>query len=217
MDRVPRRSLRAFVAGGLLLACPALIVSLPLPTSTRSDASCTALRAWAQRYQGTSVTLEDLSTLDRPHRIAVFNAVAPQVRSALVQDQLRRFRQRPDLSTAQRALVDEGLTLATPAFYEHEAAASEAVMTFWSRAGGMFTSREHRRGWFELGSVVSPQRVTSLLDRLVNRFVANAQVPWCQCSTVWQDCPFSGCVSATCNWYVGCGPLLGYYCNGMCQ
>jgi hypothetical protein len=220
MVRLPRRSLRAYVAGGLLLACLALFSFLPLSASTRSDTSCTALRAWAQRYHGTSVTLEDLAALDRPHRIAVFNAVSPQVRAVLVQDQLRRFRQRADLSAAQRTLVDEGITLAVPAFYEHDTAATNAVTKFWARAGATFASREHKRAWFELGSVMEPappQHVTSLLDHLVTPFVANAQIPFCECSVVWQDCAFSGCVSATCHWYVGCGPELGYYCNGMCD
>lgn len=218
MARVSRRSLMAYVAGGLLLACSALIASLPVSASKGSDSSCTALRGWAQRYHGTSVTLEELATLDRPHRIAVFNAVNAQVRAALMQEQLRRFRQRSDLSTAQRALVDEGIALAVPAFYEHDPAASDAVTKFWSRAGATFTSREHRRGWFEIGSVVAsaPIPVTSLLDRLVNPFVVNAQTPFCECSVVWQDCSVSGCNSASCHWWVGCGPLLGYYCNGMC-
>jgi len=65
MARISRRSLRAFVAGGLLLACSTLIAFLPLPTSTKSESSCTVLRAWAQRYHGASVTLEDLATLGR--------------------------------------------------------------------------------------------------------------------------------------------------------
>jgi hypothetical protein len=215
MIRVFRRSLRAFVAGGVLLACPALIVSLP--TSTRSDSSCSALRTWAQRYQGTSVTLEDLATLDRPHRIAAFNAVTPQVRANIAQDQLRRLRQRSDLSAAQRAFIDEGIALATPAFYEHDVAASAAVRNLWSRAGNAFTSAEHKRGWFDLGSVVAAQPRTSALDRLANPFVATAQTPWCECSVVWQDCSHSGCVSSFCNWFVGCGPLFGYYCNGQCE
>jgi hypothetical protein len=217
MVRVARRSLRAYVAGGLLLACLALIVSLPLSSSTNSITSCTALRAWANTYRGSSVMLEDLATLDRPHRIAVFNAMTPQVRAALVQEQLRRFRQRPELSTAQRALVDEGIPLAIPALYEHDAAARMAVTKFWSRADASFTSREHRRAWFELGSVTSPQRETSLWDRLMRPFIAHAQTPYCECSTTWQDCGFAGCVSSFCNWYVGCGPFLGYYCNGMCE
>jgi hypothetical protein len=223
MAPVFRRSLRAFVAGGVLLACPALIVSLP--TSTRSEGSCSALRTWAQRYQGTAVTLDDLATLDRPHRIAAFNAVTPQVRATIAQDQLRRLRQRPDLSVAQRAFIDEGIALATPAFYEHDVAASAAVRNLWSRAGHAFTAAEDKRGWFDLGSVVAqpktvavqPTTRTSALDRLVNPFVASAQIDWCECSTVWQDCPHSGCVSSSCNWFVGCGPLWGYYCNGLCE
>jgi len=215
MIPVSRRSLRAFVAGGLLLACPALIVSLP--TSTRSDSSCTVLRIWAQKYQGRSLTLEDLATLDRAHRLAAFNAVTPQVRANIAQDQLRRLAQRGDLSASQRALVNEGITLATPTFYEHEAAATEAVTKFWSRAASAFTSPEHRRGWLDLGSVVSPRPTVFLLDRLVTPFVASAQLPWCECSVVWQDCPYSGCVSNACMWYVGCGPEFGYYCNGRCQ
>jgi hypothetical protein len=217
MAPVFRRSTTALVVCcGLLLASQALFVSLP--TSAASASSCAELRRWAQPFTHTAPTLDQLAGYDRPHRVAIFNAVTPAVRSALWQEQLRRFDQRTDLSFSQHALINEARALTTPAFYNRDQAAQQTFLQFWSRADKAFTSPDQRRPWFTLASESdAPQlRLTiSMWDRLANPFVARADNVFCECSTGWGgEC--SSCHVTGCTQFVGCGPTGGWTCNGSC-
>jgi hypothetical protein len=211
-----RRSIRAFVIGGALLASQALVVSGP--TSPALGNSCASIRQWARAYDGSSPTLEELARYDRAHRVAIFNTVTAQVRSALWQEQLRRLDQRSDLSLAQHAFIREGIPLMTTALYQKDAAASAAFKIFWSRASAEFASGEAKRGWFELGSVMPVgQPPITLIDRLTSPFRVTAQESFCECSRRWQDCGGPFCVAAGCAWFQGCGPGWGFFCDGFCQ
>jgi hypothetical protein len=221
MALVFRRSLRVLVAAGLLVVCPALIVSLP--ASTASLTSCETLRQWAQQYRGTSPTLEKVATYDRAHRVAIFNVIAPEVRAALWQDHIRRFARRADLSITQRALVVEGEALTTPALYQHDAIAAAAFTAFWRRADAAFAARDLRREWFDLSPATGPvstKATPSFFDRLVSPFHAQAKGDVsCECNTNWGgfDCAGGGCIAGGCTWLaVGCGPNWQTWCNGMC-
>src|SRR5262249_53409646 len=158
-----------------------------------------------------SPTLEQLARYDRPHRIAIFNAVSPQVRAALWQEQLRRFDQRSDLSSVQHQLIAEARELVTPEAYAHSPGVSTAMQELKARLGTAFTVREQRQALSVLAftSVVPRTQATTLWDKLVNPFVANAQLPNCECNTAngGFDCPSGLCPSATCTWISGCGPL----------
>src|SRR5262249_8608636 len=127
MASVSRRSFVAFaICCGVLLASQALLVSVPA-SGAASGSSCTEVRRWAQSYRGTSPTLDQLARYDRPHRIAIFNTVSPQVRAALWQEQLRRFDQRADLSLEQHQLIAEARELLTPEAYAHSPVVSPAM------------------------------------------------------------------------------------------
>jgi hypothetical protein len=219
MASVSRRSTAALVVCcGVLLASQALLVSVPM--SAASGGSCSDLRRWAQSYKDASPSIEQLARYDRSHRSAIFNTVKPQVRSALWQEQLRRFDQRPDLTVTQHALIAEARGLMTPALYNYEPAAMKSFDEFWSRADKQFMSPTQRTGWFSLISTPVPDRsIASMLDKLVRPFVANAQTPWCECNTAFgaSECASGHCSGATCNWMAsGCGPGLSKPCNGMC-
>lgn len=213
MRVVSWRSRRALAVYGVLVVGTAAFLSLP--TTARTESACEVLREWARPYQGTSPTLDDLAPFDRPHRLAIFNAVTPTVRASLVQEHLRRFSQRPDLSDAQRTSIVEALTLTTPALYEHQPAATQQFRNFWSKADKLFTSPEQRLPWFNLGTVnVAPQMAIEN-SSLARRKVAFG---YCECSTLFQDCGgLMGCYGGACSGWFGCGPNFTSLCDGVCM
>jgi hypothetical protein len=220
MASVSRRSTLALaICCGVLLASQALFVTIPASGASGSS-TCSELRRWAQSYRGTSPTLEQLARYDRPHRIAIFNTVSPQVRAALWQEQLRRFDQRSDLSLAQHQLIAEARELVTPDAYAHSPVVSTAMKELKPRLGEAFTVREQRQALSVLAftTVVPGTQATTLWDKLVNPFVANAQLPNCDCNTSNGsfDCLSALCPSATCTWISGCGPFGLYICDGQC-
>ncbi len=217
MAPVFRRSTTALVVCcGLLLASQALVVSLP--TSAASKSTCEALRHWAQPFTHTAPTLDQLSAYDRPHRIAIFNAVSPAVRSALWQEQLRRIDQRSDLSAEQHLVIKDAQNLATPAFYNRDPAAMQSFSQFWPRAEKMFPTRDQIRPLYQIGfqsQAPQIQPTLSMFDKLARPFVAKADQSFCECSTNWSgEC--SGCVGSGCTWVSGCGPFGNWTCNGHC-
>jgi hypothetical protein len=217
MAPVFRRSTTALVVCcGLLLASQALVVSLP--TSAASKSTCEALRHWAQPFTHTAPTLDQLSAYDRQHRIAIFNAVSPAVRSALWQEQLRRFDERSNLTTEQHSVINEVSRLATPAFYNQDPAARQSFSQFWPRAEKAFPTRDQIRPLYQIGSQnnAPPIQLTlSMWDQLARPFVAKADNAFCECSTGWNgEC--IGCSLGGCTTWTGCGPIGGWQCNGHC-
>jgi hypothetical protein len=215
-----RRSYGALVVCGALVAGQALFVSAPV--STTSGNSCAELRVWAQPYQGKTPTLDDMARFDRPHRKAIFNAIAPDARAALWQEQLQRLDRRTDLSATQHALIAEGRALITPALYEHEQASMDAHKQFWTRANAAFLSQADRSAWLDLGSVVTvaPSPVqTSMWDTLATPFRAHANTADCNCNktTVAFDCGGGTCAVGGCATWVGCGANWAVTCNGTCS
>jgi hypothetical protein len=200
--RLLHRSSRALVVCGLLLASQAFVVSAP--RSSASDTHCSSLRRWAHAFENTSLTLDQIARFDRPHRLAIFNAVTPSVRASLWREQLRRFESQPDLTATQRALVVEGRSLVTTALYEREPAAMQTYQQFWSRASQSFSSFDQARAWHDLGAVAGAKPPRTRSDG-------------CQCSTAHglYDCGGS-CVGAGCEGYPGCGPIGTAWCNGFC-
>jgi hypothetical protein len=208
-------SRRVAAAIGLLAAGIALFV--PRPMSASSETACEARARWAAEYERTTPapTLDDFAKFDRAHRVAIFNAVSPEVRASLFQEQLRRFHQRPDLTASQRALITEGITLLTPSLYRKDPAATQSFRAFWSRAESSFTSPDQRRPWLDIGiSSASSSNTPSLLETSLTmpRLAEN-----CECSAGWQtDCGSWGCEHSNCNQQGGCGPGGAYTCDGIC-
>jgi hypothetical protein len=200
-----RRSLWALVICIFVFTAGHSLVSR---SAAAPASACTALREWAQPYAGRLVTLDELARFDHAHRLAIYNAVAPEVRAALWREQMRRLGERSDLTAAQHALTEEAITLMTPALYRHEAEASRAFKQFSARAEGAFTAPDQQRAWFDLGSVVPG--VSGL---------GVGQYPDCNCHLGGgtSQCGGTSCVSAACNTFQGCGTGGLQICNGMCQ
>lgn len=205
-------SKRVLLACGLVFTGQLLFLSLS--SSASSERPCEVLRRWAHAFDGQRPTLDRLATFDRAHRIAIFNTVTPAVRSSLVQEQLRRYREHPGLSQTQRALIDEGRALATPAFYAKDPAAKAAFQSFWTHAQTSFTSLDQRRPWFDIGAVaVQPD------TKLANPSGVDGEYANCSCNIALNGC--SGgrvCQTDSCTWQgQGCGLGGGEPCDGRCQ
>lgn len=194
---------------GTLAACGVLLASVALvsfATPVTPNSACEELRAWAEMYEGTSPSLDELAHMDRAHRRAVFSAVSSDVRASLFREHLRRFDAQADLSAAQRALIREAMTLVTPELYERQPAALEALGEFRRRAEPAFV--EHTRVWFDLTTVSDAPAMPRALF----------QAPPCDCNGAQQDCWFGRpCMGSACTYGWGCGYALVYECNGLCQ
>ncbi len=199
-----RRSLWALAIGVILFSGQSLV-----SRSTSVSASpCAALRQWGQTYAGRAITLDELARFDHAHRLAIYNAVAPEVRAALWREQMRRLGERADLTPKQRALTQEAISLQTPALYRHDGEANRAFERFWSRAEGAFTTPEHVRAWFDLGAVVPGSQP-----------LRTAQTPDCNCHLGGGtgQCGGTSCAGPQCNEFQGCGAGGLQSCNGLCQ
>lgn len=207
------KSRRVLVVCGVLAIGQAVFLSLP--TSAKTETPCEALKRWAHAaYEGKTPTLDQLAQFDRPHRIAIFNVVTPAVRAGLVQEQLRRFSERTDLSPTQRDLIEEGRSLATPSLYAKDPASVQSYKSFWAKADKQFTRKDQRQPWFDLGSVAMPP-VAPVLTATMS---PDAAFGFCGCSQAWNDCAGTGsCLSASCSSWTGCGPSLAFTCDGKCQ
>jgi len=141
------------------------------------------------------------------------------VRADLWREQLRRFGGRSDLSEAQRAFVRDTLAGLTPALYEQPAAQRhETAQRLQKHIAPLFTSKDHRRAWFEIGALgsVEPQSAPSLLSRLTGSFFASAHVPQCDCAGN-DECTSGNCTHNACTLQDACGPAGRDTCWGLCS
>lgn len=209
-------SRRVVATIGLFAAAVALFV--PLPMSASSESACEAMARWATEYERTTPapTLDELAKFDRGHRVAIFNAVSAEVKASLFQEQLRRFSQRPDLTSTQRELIAEGLTLMTPTLYQKDPATIQSFRVFWARAEPSFTSLDQRRPWLDIGSNVAPPLAinTSGLKQFVPTLVDSG----CWCNVALNDCPGGwNCYGTGCSGTGGgCGSGGLFPCTGEC-
>lgn len=203
MHARPRFIAGALAACGVVFAYQALAVSFSTPNATNSE--CEAVRLWGTSYIAShpAPTLEDLARFDQAHRVAVFGAATPDVRAALMQDQLRRLDQSPDLSEMQHRVIADALVLMTPALYAQEPAAQASMARLKPRIVEAFPlTGPHARGWLELASVVPGAN-------------ALARAPNCNCNIASGTC---ACASASCTpSFPGCGWGASEWCNGRCQ
>lgn len=205
MAAVQRRPMRVVAA-----LCALMAGTISYSTPSRANSPCAELREWAaSAYSGRTPTLDELAHFDRAHRVAIFNTVSPPVRAALWREQLIRFSRTPELSATQRAVVEEGIALATPALYERSPAAVEAHRRLVPRIKREFSATQAgRRGWGDLGALGQPFRP------------AGAEAG-CECNADpsgggWWDCLGGTCRGGGCNWVWGCGPMGDQWCNGTC-
>lgn len=224
MSPALRVFLRALAACGVAAAVLAFVAPVPAATST-SPSFCATLKAWAeQNYRGASPSLDEIAKFDRPHRLAIFTAVSPEVRAGLWKEQLRRGANRADLTAEQRALLNEAQTLVTTASYvkplKDQKEMSAPLRDFTTRASAAFTSPDHRRLLSDIGAAAGAASALAPSQRSISPFGNTAQVPWCQCNSAssgW-DCSGAPCNGPeVCQGFWGCGMIGEYYCHGMCN
>lgn len=197
---------RALAVCGMIAVGP--MFAIPNATmASETPSACAELRSWAEAYREVTPTptLDDFGRLDRAHRVALFGAVTPAVRSALWQERLRRLAQEPNWSTSERALFHEAPVFMTPAFYEQSPDAILALRAFEKKVAAVFVTTARKRVWYDL---VNP--FPSVLEV--------AQIPWCDCNLDFQDC-WGGapCNGSPCKDFgPGCGFGGGFGCNGRC-
>jgi hypothetical protein len=210
MKTAPRRRPWAFVLLAYLLV--GLTIDLSPSISAGSRTRCAALREWAAQYKDSSPALDALSAFDRAHRIAIFNAVSPTVRAALVREHVARWTLQPDLTDGQRSLLAEVKELLTPALYSRrDGPEHQAIGELLSRAASIFPSNDDRRRWFDIAPPTEPMTSTA-------RTTANGDHPPCECNATrpWPQCTscvFGGCEADD----FGCGPFGWFACNGLCE
>lgn len=201
-----RRSPRALVVCAVLLACLAPTSSFTATNAARAG-GCAALRAWAQDF-GRTPTLDEMARLDRSHRAALFTVIEPAVRASLWREHLSRFSRSPELSANQRALVEAGITLATPALYERTSAALEAHKRLTVAVKAAFPLPRHLRAWADL-----------TLDGESAPLAAQGEAA-CQCrpESAFYECYGGSCSQGGCSWVLdACGLMDPLPCTGRCS
>lgn len=201
-----RHSLRALVAFGLLVTGMVTVVSLP--TAATTEKPCEVLREWASAYRDASPSLDEVARFDRGQRVAIFNAVAPEMRAALWREQLQRFDNSDGLSASQHALLAEAIALVTPALYAGDRQAKAASDAFWVRATKAFSLPHERRAIADLGAMSSAYRAAPAASAECN----------CSSTTAVFDCMGGQCLGpGSCAFVRGCGPSGTGPCDGTCQ
>jgi hypothetical protein len=209
MRTAPRRRPWAFVILAYVLVGLTSDVSPSISAGRRSR--CAALREWAAQYKDSPPTLDALSTFDRGHRIAIFNAISPTARATLVREQLDRSARQPALTDGQRSVIAEAKELLTPALYSRrDGPEHQAISALWSRVAATFPSSNDRRRWFDIAPAT--ERMTSTAR------AASVGAPPCECNATrplpqCTSCVFGGCEPDD----FGCGPFGAFACNGLCE
>ncbi len=201
MTGLSRRSIALLLVAGSLTGVQVFAVARPA-SSVRPQ--CERLHEWAARYRNTHPTLQHLATFDRARRLAVFDALSPDVRASLWREHLREFSDQPALSSSQRALVLEAASLMTPALYRSDEGARSAMRAFWQRAEGAFASPDLRRPWLDL----APASVAS---------ATFARQEQCMCRWAYECSEPTTCVWGACRQTIGCGVGGLDFCKGFCQ
>lgn len=221
MHIASRRRTVAIAAHSLLATCLVIVVSSPARTSAAG--SCAELRAWASSYATAPPTLDDLAPFTRAQRVAVFNAVSPEVRAELWREHLRRFATRDDLNDTQRAFILQARAdLSAATYTDRDPALRRAdSRKFWSTAAPLFPSKEHQRAWFELGESTTSGASYALAASTKPPALAAAnllQYPMCHCNPDdgWLVCLSGICGGGTCWSDWACGPEGQDECIGLC-
>ncbi|HSC05430.1 MAG TPA: bacteriocin fulvocin C-related protein, partial [Steroidobacteraceae bacterium] len=215
---------RALVSLTLALA---LLASLAAATGLDRTPACQRAAAWVTAHASElPTTLEDIAKHPRPIRIAIFNALPYEVRSALWHDQLKRFRQTHRLNSTQEQLVTEALTIITPEMYrrrvegmtpdqeyhharEHTAFAERATKAF---------DRQTLRVFGELGWVIEPIRDSPRFGLMPARLTLTAMTIDCDCYSQSDFCSLD-CLKGYQNCTpqpTGCGWFNCEPCDGTC-
>ncbi|MEV0242331.1 bacteriocin fulvocin C-related protein [Streptomyces sp. NPDC050674] len=187
-------------AGAGLVVAAGVIMRGSTPAFAENEAE--AARRWVLAHRDAlPTTYDDVAALPVSHRRALHEALPAKARSGLWSEHLRRFgAARPELSAAQRRVLDRALAVASdPATFEGEPPAEVAKLG--EAARDAFGPAEARAMLAVLGP--APQA---------------APPPNCECNRIDVYCGWDGdCIDNGCrHTSMGCGSLYIYPCNGLC-
>jgi hypothetical protein len=191
---------------------------------------------WAEAAKTNGVlptTLKELEGLPVSYRIAAFQAATPEIRSSLMRQHLGAFKNFAQLSTAQIALMDRLISIASPALYDDthvgRSAAQEQLRELCQGIPKLF-SEDQRRVFSSLGLTTVPDEAQYVAwvrsaQTYFGTQVVNADTYFhnCNCAedTYCPDCNSqSGCafgkVPRCSDTWFGCGCALAESCVGEC-
>lgn len=188
---------------------------------------------WVRANAGAlPATLSELAEYPVPYRVAAFQAHTPELRSRLAREHYRAFLAQNDLNEDQAAVVEQLITILTPAAYTPTGRdqAQERLAGICPRIPTLF-SREQAAALAVLGPGNPPEDGFVLRwARIAKRFLVAYSVSasggrfedcWCASET---ECP--GCVilyqqicdpgGCTETW-PGCGCGFAFTCDGLCE
>lgn len=176
-----------------------------------------------------------LSALKMPERRKAFASLPSESKSGLWRVHLKLYlSQHPELTEAQKEVIQEGIRLATPQLFqtslkspEWQAQVNEPLQRLTKAALEAFPPETAKEIFTVLGEKeetpeedASPLSSNSLSSvRLVPAKLGRSapSIPSCNCSMSSDWCYAHSCRYAGCELTDFCGTLWVYLCNGMCR
>lgn len=226
-----RGLLICFVLG--LITLPVELLLVPV---ARVPGAAQAADLWAADQ--TPATLraasQQIDAYPSVYRRAIMSALAPQDRSDAWRAHFRRYLEaHPELTTPQRAVIEDAIAIATPeALGRADAETRTRISALFNHAREVLGTDTANTLFVTLGSEQSVRAdILPLRQRIADRVrswrVANASSPDCNCNTdvdtctVWPESDWLECSEMySCEFDVSwpmCGPLWSWACNGWCR
>jgi hypothetical protein len=220
----------------LVLGLITLPVELLLVPVARVPGAAQAASAWAadQRADDLRAASQQIDAYPTVYRRAIMSALTPADRSGAWRAHFRRFlAAHPELTAAQRAVVEDAIAIATPdALGRADAETRTRISALFNQARDVFGNDTANALFVTLGTEQSVRAdILPLRQRLADRVrswrVANASSPDCNCNsdvdtcTVWPESDWLECSERyACEFdttWPMCGPFWSWACNGWCR
>ena len=195
-----------------------------------------AADAWAhdQSRDDLRTAAHRIDAYPSAYRRAIMSALTPAERSEAWRSHFRRYlAAHPELTAAQRRVIEDGIAIATPAALgTADTATRERISALFNEAREVLGKDVANALFVTLGTEHSVRAdILPLRQRIADRVrswrVANADSPDCNCNTdidtctiwpesEWLDCSEMYSCEFDLSWPM-CGPLWSWACNGWCR
>jgi hypothetical protein len=168
-----------------------------------------------QRERSIGAMYDGLSALSCGQRRLAYSGYSREQQLALWTVHLQKFlASHPNLTSAQRAVVDEGLGMIASGALDRveDPATTSVVQAFQERAQRQFDGDTFKEAFVRLGG-----RPVSAAGARLPGLVQTTLVPFCNCDQI-EDCGGGPCNFFRPCWEViACGPFGMDYCLGLCD
>ncbi|ASU77454.1 hypothetical protein CDG81_03070 [Actinopolyspora erythraea] len=175
-----------------------------------AEQRCAAAQRWVEaNANNLPAQYDELVGYPMAYRRAIYAKSSPERKARFWSDHLRRYRtENPDLSTEQRAALDEAEAVAANSVhFTPENAPTRAIENVDRRMRDAFGRDEAGRVIAALGPA--------------ERRPSEAAQPSCECTNKSEYCPdrhYCQYKSQNCSFVdKGCGTFWAYVCNGLCE